>query len=118
MFSLMTYETGGRAYLQNWLKRKVKSKAITQADADDITRQLDEFYDICQKFKDKYAPFGAWSEAEVVKDVDGKPAFSVVKANGEYAMNLDFSLVCKKRRTLDAAVSFMTSECVGSSMNC
>ena len=102
MFSLKTYEEDGRAYLRSWLDKKVKSKAITREEADDITRQMDEFYDICQKFTDKYAPFGAWSEAEVVKGKDGKPAFSVVKANGDYAMNLDFSLVCKKRRTLDA----------------
>lgn len=102
MFSLKTYEDDGRTYLHNWLNKKVQSNAITREEADDITRQMDEFYDICQKFTDKYGTFGTWSSAEVVKGADGKPAFSVVKANGEYAMNLDFSLVCKKRRTLDA----------------
>ena len=38
---------------------------------------------------------------------DGKPAFSVVKTNGEYKLNLDFSLVCKKRRALDAVFNEM-----------
>ena len=102
MFSLKTYQEDGRAYLDEWLTKRVNSKHITRAEADDIVQQMDEFYDLCQKFTDKYGTFGAWSNAEVVKDSKGKPVFSVVKANGEYAMNLDFSLVCKKRRTLDA----------------
>lgn len=101
-FSLKTYKADGRTNLKDWLDKRVAAKTISKADADDIVRQLDDFYDICQKFTDKYAPFGAWSNAEVVRDAKGKPVFSVVKKNGEYAMNLDFSLVCKKRRTLDA----------------
>lgn len=101
-FSLKTYREDGRSNLKKWLDKRVSSNSISQVDADDIIRQLDEFYDICQKFTGKYAPFSAWSNAEVVRGANGKPVFSVVKANGEYAMNLDFSLVCKKRRTLDA----------------
>lgn len=100
-FSLKTYDESGRQQLTAWLDKRVKGKQITAEEKQDIIRQMDEYYDLCQKFTNKYAPFGAWSNAEVVKGVDGKPAFSVVKANGDYAMNLDFSLVCKKRRTLD-----------------
>lgn len=106
-FSLKTYREDGRANLKSWLDKRVASNAISQVDADDIVRQLDDFYDICQKFTGKYAPFSAWSNAEVVRGANGKPVFSVVKANGEYAMNLDFSLVCKKRRTLDAVFGEM-----------
>lgn len=107
VFSLKTYEEGGRDYLETWLDKRVKGKKLSRADADSIIGQMDEYYDICKQFTDKYAPFGAWSKAEVVRDSKGKPVFSVVKANGEYAMNLDFSLVCKKRRTLDAVFSEM-----------
>lgn len=107
VFSLKTYEEGGRDYLETWLEKRVKGKKLSRADADSIIGQMDEYYDICKQFTDKYAPFGAWSKAEVVRDSKGKPVFSVVKANGEYAMNLDFSLVCKKRRTLDAVFSEM-----------
>lgn len=52
-------------------------------------------------------PSARWSDAAVIVDDNGKPVFSVVKANGEYKMNLDFSLVCKKRRTLDAVLQEM-----------
>lgn len=106
-FSLKTYEAFGRAELKRWLDLRVSKAQLDKADAADIVRQLDEYFDLCQNFLDKYAPFGAWSNAEVVRDNQGKPVFSVVKANGEYAMNLDFSLVCKKRRTLDAVFGEM-----------
>ena len=107
LFSLKTYEDFGRAELKRWLTLKESKGQITKEESADILKQLDEYYDLCQKFIDKYAPFGAWSNAEVVRDNKGKPVFSVVKANGEYAMNLDFSLVCKKRRTLDAVFKEM-----------
>lgn len=102
LFSLKTYDSFGRAELKRWLDLRVSKNQLDKNDAADIVRQLDEYYEMCQQFKKKYAPFGAWSDASVVTDDKGKPVFSVVKANGEYAMNLDFSLVCKKRRTLDA----------------
>ena len=102
MFSIKTYREGGRDILQKFLKGRVKAKDLTKAEAEEMLNQMDEIYAICEEFKDKYAPFGNWSEAAVVVDEDGKPVFSVIKPNGDYAMNLDFSLVCKKRRTLDA----------------
>ena len=106
-YSLRTYEEGGRDVLVKFLKGRVKSKALTQAEADDMIAQMDAIYRVCVDFKDKYVPFGEWSDAAVVEDKDGKPVFSVIKKNGDYAMNLDFSLVCKKRRTLDAVLNEM-----------
>lgn len=106
-FSMKTWDESGRDTLVTWLDNRVKEKKLTKEEAADIVKQMDEFYEICSEFIDKYSPFGAWSNAEVVKGKNGKPAFSVVKANGDYAMNLDFSLVCKKRRTLDAVFGEM-----------
>ena len=117
VFSLRTYDEGGREYLDKWLERAEKRKRITHEDANDIRNQLDYIYHICKEYEGKYAPFGAWSEAEVVYDKDGKPLFSVVKQNGEYAMNLDFSLVCKKRRTLDAVLNELVRRGVANNMN-
>ena len=105
--SLSTYETDGRAILQNWLNKSVRMEDITAEDAADIMRQMDAIYKICTEYKGKYASFGAWSDAKVVVDEKGHPVFSVVKKNGDYAMNLDFSTVCKKRRTLDRVLRIM-----------
>lgn len=106
-FSLSTYEDGGRDILQNFLTSQVEGGKLDQKDANAILTEMDAIYDICMDYKDEYAPFGAWSEAAVVRDDEGMPVFSVIKANGDYAMNLDFSLVCKKRRTLDAVLNEM-----------
>ena len=117
VFSLRTYDEGGREYLDKWLERAEKRNRITHEDANDIRNQLDYIYHICKEYEGKYAPFGAWSNAEVVYDANGKPLFSVVKQNGEYAMNLDFSLVCKKRRTLDAVLNELVRRGVANNMN-
>ncbi len=117
VFSLRTYDEGGKEYLDKWLERAEKRNRITHEDANDIRNQLDYIYRVCKEYEGKYAPFGAWSEAEVVYDKDGKPLFSVVKQNGEYAMNLDFSLVCKKRRTLDAVLNELVRRGVANNMN-
>lgn len=117
VFSLRTYDEGGREYLDKWLERAEKRNRITHEDANDIRNQLDYIYRICKEYEGKYAPFGTWSNAEVVYDANGKPLFSVVKQNGEYAMNLDFSLVCKKRRTLDAVLNELVRRGAANNMN-
>ena len=117
VFSLRTYDEGGREYLDKWLERAEKRKRITHEDANDIRNQIDYIYHVCKEYEGKYAPFGAWSNAEVVYDANGKPLFSVVKQNGEYAMNLDFSLVCKKRRTLDAVLNELVRRGAANNMN-
>lgn len=110
MFSLRTFEEGGREALRSFLGEQIRSEALKPGEAEQIMKQIEQIYKVCQKYEGsgKYAPFSAWSNAEVVT-YDGKPVFSVVKANGEYKLNLDFSLVCKKRRTLDAVFNEMIS---------
>lgn len=105
--SMRTYEESGREEFKKYLEKCVKSKRLTKAEMAEMRDGIEQIYETCKEFKDKYAPFGTWSEAEVITDEKGKPVFSVVTPNGEYKMNLDFSLVCKKRRTLDAVFNEM-----------
>ena len=107
MLSIRTYEDEGRSAFRAYLEKCVKNKSLTEAEMTEMLDGIEEVYNICKKFKDQYAPFSAWSDAEVIRDTHGKPVFSVVTPNGEYKMNLDFSLVCKKRRALDAVLNEM-----------
>ena len=107
MLSMRTYKEEGEDAFRKYLEKCVKSKQLTKEEMDEMLNGINEIYEICREFKDKYAPFSSWSEAEVIRDTRGKPVFSVVTPNGEYKMNLDFSLVCKKRRTLDAVFNEM-----------
>lgn len=115
--SLSTYEESGKEILRTWLDDAVDNKQLSREDADDILNSLDTIYQVCKGYKDRYAPFSAWSDAKVVTDSNGNPVFSVVKANGDYSMNLDFSLVCKKRRTLDAVLNEMVRRGLADNVN-
>ena len=97
-FSIRTWNEGGRDYLAAWL---ANDAVLTEEEKADILARMDEFYKNALLYSDAYVPFGTWSDAEVRYDNEGNPLMSVVKANGDYAMNLDFSLVCKKRRPLN-----------------
>lgn len=105
--SLSTYESDGRATLKDWLDKAVRAGDYTAKDAADIMRQMDTIFEICNNFKGKYAAFSAWSDAKVVLNEKGRPVFSVVRKNGDYSMNIDFSTVCKKRRMLDRVLRIM-----------
>ena len=108
LLSMRTYEEEGREAFRKYLDKCVKSKKLTKAEMQEMLDGIEEIYGVCKEFKDKYAPFSSWSDAAVVRDTYGKPVFSVVTPNGDYKMNLDFSLVCKKRRTLDAVFNEMS----------
>ena len=105
--SLRTYDEEGRKAFRDYLSKCVSSNKLTKAEMQEMMDGIEDIYQTCKEFKDKYAPFGTWSDAAVVRDTYGKPVFSVVTPNGEYKMNMDFSLVCKKRRTLDAVFNEM-----------
>lgn len=106
-FSMRTYREGGREYLENWL---ASEPDMTQEEKDFILKVLDKQYEIAKSLGEKYPAFGAWSEAEVQKDEDGQALMSVIKSNGDYALNLDFSLICKKRRPLNALLDRMIKD--------
>lgn len=108
LLSTRTYEEEGRDALRKYLRRCVKSNRMTKTEMQQMMDGIEEIYTVCKEFKDKYAPFSSWSDAAVVRDTFGRPVFSVVTPNGDYKMNLDFSLVCKKRRTLDAVFNEMS----------
>ena len=105
--SLRTYDEEGRRAFRDYLSKCVSSNKLTKAEMHEMMDGIEDIYQTCKEFKDKYAPFGTWSDASVVRDTYGNPVFSVVTPNGEYKMNMDFSLVCKKRRTLDAVFNEM-----------
>ena len=108
LLSLRTYDEEGRKAFRDYLNKCVSSNKLTKAEMQEMMDGIEDIYQTCKEFKDKYAPFSSWSDAAVVRDTYGKPVFSVVTPNGDYKMNLDFSLVCKKRRTLDAVFNEMS----------
>ena len=115
-FSISSFEKSGREIYKEYLKKQVANHNLSKEEAfgkdgnGGMLGELETIYKISKEFADKtdengdpiYAPFSAWSYADVVTDEKGKPVFSAIKKNSEYKMNIDFSTICKKRRTLDA----------------
>ena len=103
-FSIATYEDGGRDYLKNWLDN---SDDVSKKDKQDILDHIDEAYDIVKKLSvtGDYEDFTSWSQTKLKFGPDGTPMLSVIVPNGEYEMNIDFSQVCKKRKTLNKVLN-------------
>ena len=109
-FSIATYENGGRETLEKWLASQSNGKnaTLSKEDAAQILAETDFIANVARSLarkKKRFAAFSNWSEARVELDSEGRPYFGVVRTNGDYAMNIDFSTVCKKRRPMDRIFS-------------
>lgn len=101
-----TYREGGRDFLVNWLDGQ---KGISEEDKQNIIEQTDRIAELMRAVaEDNELPdYSAWADMEVVKDENGEKLLSVIVKNGDYAMNIDFSQVCKKRVALNAVLNAM-----------
>lgn len=109
-FSLRTWSEQGRAALEAYLAIQEANGELSHKDCVDLIERLDDIYDVCQEFKSKYAVFSNWSDAEVVTDENGNPVMSVIVPNGDYPLNIDFSTICKKRKTLNNVLNALVKD--------
>ena len=102
-FSMRTYKEEGRDTLSTWLDKAVARKHLSRKDANDLLSEMDRIYEVCEELANspEYVPFTRWSQATVKRGKDNEPLLHVITPNGEYSLNLDVALVCKKRQTLD-----------------
>jgi hypothetical protein len=100
-----TYENGGRDFLINWLNEQ----DLSDADKKDILSQTDMIKSLMEDIRknNELPDYARWAEMDVVKDENGEKVLSVIVKNGDYAMNIDFSQVCKKRVALNAVLNAM-----------
>ena len=93
-------------------KSAVGRGQLAIADAVKIVRETDRISETASELagSGKFKHFSNWSEATVETDGEGNPIFGVVRPNGDYAYNLDFSTVCKKRRPLDRVFASLVED--------
>ena len=101
-----TYSEGGRDFLVNWLEGQ---EDLSEKDKQDIVEQTDRVAEIMRAIDKggEIPEYSRWANLEVVKDEKGEKVLSVIVKNGDYAMNIDFSQVCKKRVALNAVLNKM-----------
>ena len=101
LFSQKTYDEGGREFLQKWLN---KQKDLTKNEKAAILDSMEQIYETVEKLKDGYQSYSNWAEAGAeLRGDDGE--ISVVVNNGDYALNIDFATVCKKREVLNKVLN-------------
>lgn len=101
-----TYREGGRDFLKNWLDNQ---EDLSDDDKKDILDQTDAIANLMKSIREgnDLPEYSKWANMEVVKDENGEKVLSVIVKNGDYAMNIDFSQVCKKRVALNAVLNAM-----------
>jgi hypothetical protein len=103
LYSARTYEEGGREKLEATLK----ANGHTQEEINDTLKLIDDAADYLRILaagyaKQNYGKFGErlseHLEATVTTDLKGhKQVLSTLVNNGDYPVNLDLALICKKR---------------------
>lgn len=107
-FSVRTWEESGRGNLEKWLDQQ---EDIDIATKNQILTDMQNAYELTKKYadnKEEFPDFSAWQDTGITYNEEGHPVFSVIVPNGEYEMNIDFSTVCKKRKTLDKVLINLT----------
>lgn len=101
-----TYADGGRAFLENWLNEQ---SDLSAEDKKDILSQTDAIAKLMKDIREgnELPEYSRWATMDVAKDENGEKVLSVIVKNGDYAMNIDFSQVCKKRVALNAVLNAM-----------
>ena len=104
-----TYREGGRDFLVNWLEGQ---SDLSEEDKRNIVEQTDRVAEIMRAIDEggEIPDYSRWANLEVVKDENGEKVLSVIVKNGDYAMNIDFSQVCKKRVALDNVLNAMVQQ--------
>lgn len=102
--SAITYEESGRATLAGWLADAVQKGEVTQTNAEKLLSDLDAVYGVVKEQMGEHLNFGVWNTMKPVVGPDGTPIFTVIRNNGDYVLNIDFSTVCTKRQSLDAVM--------------
>lgn len=111
-FSLRTWEDGGRQALDKYLSKQVKEKKISETEKNNLLSEMDRLATDAKDIADgnPNGLFGQWCWEEVRTKDGVVPIMHALKKNAEYALNIDFSTVCKKRQVIDHIFNKMIND--------
>lgn len=112
-FNIRTWDEQGREALANYLAKQVKANRMSRATAEDMLAEMDRLTGMAKDLAagEPSGLFGQWAY-ELVRTKDGTqvPLLHALKNNSDYALNIDFSTVCKKRQVLDHLMNKLIRE--------
>ena len=94
-----------KQYSNEELRNKfIDSSKMTDEQKEAVKKIMKDAVALAEKQGATSKQMEIWNNSMVTLDEKGKPVFTVVIPDAEYPMNFGISLVCKRRRALDAVM--------------
>ena len=102
MFNAATWENGGRDTLETALRRE----GFSAKDVKAALTIMDAKYELVKQLGKEYTEQGRINQIKVSTDIkDGKSVVSALVTNGDYPVNIDLLMVCKKRQAYQKVIN-------------
>ena len=102
MFNAATWERGGRDTLEAALRRE----GFSAKDVKAALTIMDAKYELVKQLGQEYTEQGRINQIQVSTDIkDGKSVVSALVTNGDYPVNIDLLMVCKKRQAYQKVIN-------------
>jgi hypothetical protein len=94
LFNDRTYDEGGR----ETLRATLEAEGYSDADIDAALAIIDGKHELVKRFGEVYKQQDIVNKATLTTDLkNGNAVLSAIVSNGDYPVNIDLSMVCKKR---------------------
>lgn len=102
LYNLTTWENGGRNTLEATLSRE----GFSDEDIKAALTIMDSKYDLVKKLAEQFPEQNRVNKATITTDLkDGHAVLSAIVSNGEYPVNIDLLMVCKKRQAYQRVIN-------------
>lgn len=102
VYNLTTWENGGR----NTLEAALSAEGFSDDDIKAALTIMDSKYDLVKKLADQFPEQNRVNRATITTDLkDGHAVLSAIVSNGEYPVNIDLLMVCKKRQAYQRVIN-------------
>ncbi len=102
LYNLATWEKGGKETLQEALE----TEGFSAEDIKAAMTIMDAKYDLVKKLGDEFKEQDTANKATITTDLkDGHAVLSAIVSNGDYPVNIDLLMVCKKRQAYQRVIN-------------
>ena len=102
LYNLATWEKGGKETLQEALE----AEGFSDEDIKAAMTIMDAKYDLVKKLGDEFKEQNTANKATLTTDLkDGHAVLSAIVSNGDYPVNIDLLMVCKKRQAYQRVIN-------------
>ena len=102
LYNLATWEKGGKETLQEALE----AEGFSKEDIKAAMTIMDAKYDLVKKLGNEFNEQDRINQATITTDIkDGHSVLSALVSNGDYPVNIDLLMVCKKRKAYQRVIN-------------